>query len=218
MSSPWLVLAFICGCYLVGGIPFGLLLGQRRGIDLRQHGSRNIGATNAGRVLGRWYGLAVFFLDVAKGLVPMGLLGWLAPFDVAGHNAWHSAAWVVSASACVVGHMYPIYLRFRGGKGVATILGVTLGIYPRFTVAGLVCFGVWTVVTLCSRYSSLGSICAMFAFPITHLLAIRPIMPEQHWPVIVYAFVLPGAVVLQHRENISRLLAGIERRVGKPRE
>jgi acyl-phosphate glycerol 3-phosphate acyltransferase len=151
MSGAGLVGVLIVGCYLVGGIPFGFLVGRLHGLDIRKAGSGNIGATNVGRLLGRKWGILVFVLDVCKGLLPTLGLGQFLP-GAEGLAGWSPAvvntAWLAGGVACILGHNFPIYLRFRGGKGVATSLGVVLGVYPYLTVSGLCAFGVWVVVTL----------------------------------------------------------------------
>jgi glycerol-3-phosphate acyltransferase PlsY len=210
--------------YLVGAIPFGLLIGLARGTDIRKYGSGNIGATNAGRVLGKKWGLVVFALDVLKGLIPVLLAGYLIkiglfsqPMDASLIAA--QLIWLSVAAACVLGHMFPVYLRFSGGKGVATALGVLLGIYPYYTSAGLIALTVWGVVVMISRYVSLASIVAVIVFPVIVAVSIQIRASEwggwsSLWPIQAFAIVVAGLVVYRHRGNIARLLAGQENKIG----
>src|SRR5438132_5610761 len=143
--------------YFGGSIPFGLLLGKLKGVDIRTCGSGNIGATNAGRVLGRRYGYLVFLLDALKGLLPTVLAGvvirgWLHREE---SPALAYLLWVGVAAAAVIGHMFPVFLRFKGGKGVATSVGAMVGIYPFFTLPALMAAGIWIVLTMTTRYVSL---------------------------------------------------------------
>ncbi len=208
--------------YLCGSIPFGLLLGRLKGIDIRQHGSGNIGATNAGRVLGRGWGITAFALDVAKGLVPVWLFGLAA-------RAWMSAEpaarpdvtllWALVAASCILGHLFPVFLGFKGGKGVATSLGAMLGLYPYFTLPGLVTFGVWVVLTGATRYVSVGSIGAAAAFPIIFIVFARVWRdqwgsPGELWPLHAFAIIIAALVVYRHRGNLQRLARGTENRIG----
>ena len=131
--NPWL---FIPAAFLCGSIPFGMLIARARGIDIRAHGSGNIGATNVGRVLGRTWGVAVFALDVCKGLAPVLVAG--AALGTLGHIAAPARdAWLVlaTAAAAILGHVFCPWLRFKGGKGVATSLGALAGVFPVLTIA-----------------------------------------------------------------------------------
>ncbi|MBU0637364.1 MAG: glycerol-3-phosphate acyltransferase, partial [Planctomycetes bacterium] len=124
---------FIIGAFLLGSIPFGLLIGLARGVDIREHGSRNIGATNAGRVLGRKWGYLCLLLDILKGFVPTLAASFVLIAEPA--ESVMLVQWMLVGLAAVLGHTFPIYLKFRGGKGVATTIGVALGIFPYYTVA-----------------------------------------------------------------------------------
>jgi len=212
--------------YLCGAIPFGLLVGRVRGIDVRVHGSGNIGATNVGRVLGRGYGVLVFVLDLLKGCGPVVLAGqWLSAGTSGGYPAGSGSGgallWMAVAVACILGHMFPVYLKFKGGKGVATSLGALLGIYPYFTVPALIAFALWIVLTGITRYVCVGSMAAAAAFPIMFALAAH-IKSEawgtigQLWPMYVFAIVVATLVVYRHRGNFRRLLAGTESKIGRP--
>ena len=213
--------AIVLGAYLCGAIPFGLLIGFARGVDVRTKGSGNIGATNVGRVLGRPFGLLAFALDLLKGFAPVWLAGiWLAGgADGGALGAGGFLVWMGVAAACILGHVFPVYLRLKGGKGVATSLGVLLGIYPYFTLPGLVAFGLWIVVTGLTRYVSVGSIVAAGAFPL--LFAAGAFLSKgrwgtagQLWPMYLFSLILAALVIYRHRGNVKRLLAGNESKIG----
>ncbi|MFH0983007.1 MAG: glycerol-3-phosphate 1-O-acyltransferase PlsY [Planctomycetota bacterium] len=207
------------GAYLLGSVPFGLLAGKARGVDIRTVGSCNIGATNVGRTLGRSWGVLVFLLDVLKGLLPTLAAGFIL---AAGRGKGMSEATrnlgvlLVGISA-VLGHTYSVFLGFRGGKGVATTLGVALGVYPDLTYPALAAFAVWLVVTLTSRYVSLGSVCAAVAFPAALILISRGQAGflARDWPLVLGSVLLAALIVYRHRANLSRLLNGTEHRIGK---
>lgn len=206
---------FPLAAYLVGSIPFGVMIARAKGIDLRARGSGNVGATNVGRVVGRRWGCLCFALDVAKGLGPVLLVG-LYLRQGGELTAFRQAGWLATAFGAIAGHVFSFWLRFRGGKGVATSLGALLGFYPYFTYAGLAALGVWCVVVLIWRYVSLASIAAAGAFPLLFLatcgLARRSI--QQLWPLLAFAVAMAALVVARHRGNIARLLAGTENKIG----
>ena len=187
----------IVGCYLVGGIPVGILIARSRGVDLRKVGSGNIGATNLFRALGVRYGLLGFALDTLKGFAPAMVAG--AVLQLSG---WALGA---AAFAIVVGHCYSPYLRFAGGKGVATSLGIALALY---WPAGAFPLGLWILITAVTRYVSLGSVIAL---PSAVVLAAALGAPG---PLVA---AMGGAAVLcvtRHVENLERLLKGTESRFG----
>src|SRR2546426_632231 len=164
----------VVAAYVVGGIPFGYLIARARGIDIFQHGSGNIGATNVGRVLGRRFGILVFVLDFLKGALPTlaaTLLDRTAQPDLPADTLP-----VTAGLAAFLGHLFPIYLHFRGGKGVATGAGVVAVLLPLPTVAAL---ATWLVVVVCTRYVSLASLCAAAMLCILRLGPTpRPLEPE----------------------------------------
>ena len=205
--------------YLLGSIPFGLLIAKAHGKDLRAVGSGNIGATNVARALGRRWAYLCFALDMLKGLAPMLATMVLARvFFTKSQNASVTGLllWLVVGCAAILGHIFPIYLKFKGGKGVATSLGVALGLWPYYTICALVAFVVWVVMLLWRRYVSLASIGASVAFPTTLTVAII-LSPGWNvadlWPLLIGATAIPLAVVIRHRENIKRLRAGTESKV-----
>jgi glycerol-3-phosphate acyltransferase PlsY len=197
--------------YLVGAIPFGLIIAKAHGVDLRKVGSGNIGATNVGRALGRQWGLACFALDALKGLVPTLFVGLMLR-PQAGQYA-HQAAWLAVGLAAVLGHVLNPFLRFRGGKGVATSLGVVLGVWPYFTAAGAAALGVWILVTLMTRYVSLGSVVAAVGF-VPLFVAFNWRAWLELWPLAAFACAVAVVIVIRHRGNIVRLWRGTENRIG----
>ena len=171
MSSAHSQLALLAlAAYFVGAVPFGLLVGKLRGIDIRLHGSKNIGASNAGRVLRRRYFWFVFALDLLKSLVPMAIASaivWHLPW--ADRTRATFLLWLGVGLAAILGHVFPVYLKFRGGKGVATSAGVVLGLFPYFTIAGLAAVLTFVAVLKASKYISLSSIAAAVVFPFAYV-------------------------------------------------
>ena len=200
--------------YLLGSVPFGVIIARAHGRDLRSIGSGNIGATNVARALGRKWAYFCFLLDVLKGLVPMLAVGIL--IEKPGPTPGLLSLWLLVGCAAISGHIFPIYLRFKGGKGVATSLGVALGLWPYYTICAIVVFVIWAAVTLIWRYISLASIAASIAFPLVLILA-RILAPgwdfANLWPLLVAATAIPLMVIIRHRENIQRLLAGKESKI-----
>ena len=183
--------------YLIGAIPFGLLVGKIAGVDVRQHGSKNIGATNVNRLLGKKLGIVTLLLDVAKGFLPITLAAMILG---------DSPQAVVYACGCgvlaVVGHMFPIYLGFKGGKGVATGLGVFLYLSPLAIVISLLIF---IAVVALSGFVSAGSLAAAGLFPLwLYLLGASG-------PLIITALIIAVLIWIKHHENIGRLLRGEEK-------
>lgn len=213
-------LGILCAAaYLLGAIPFGLLVGRMRGVDIRQHGSKNIGATNAGRVLGKRFFWIVFVLDVLKGAIPVAVASGLIARGSGPESELTMSTyglWIGVGLAAFIGHVFPVYLGFRGGKGVATGLGVVLGLWPYFTVCGLLAAGVFVVVFLLTRFVSLGSVIAASAFPI----AFVGMGQYRGWdvfgtmlPLTIVSSAIALLIVVRHRANIKRLLSGTELRI-----
>jgi glycerol-3-phosphate acyltransferase PlsY len=195
--------------YLLGSIPFGLILVRIfRKQDIRQQGSGNIGATNVIRSGGKGLGAATFLLDAAKGYVAV-LLAWQVGLHVH-QTQFQTQNLAATAAVCaLVGHVYPLWLGFKGGKGVATGLGVFLGITA---TAALVALAAFILIFALSRYVSLASIIAAIAFPVAALLLPHePLTPF----MIAVVILLPLIVIAKHHANIRRLLAGTEYRFGK---
>jgi glycerol-3-phosphate acyltransferase PlsY len=183
--------------YLLGSIPTGVLIARARGVDLRTVGSGNIGATNVGRALGRPWAILVLVCDASKGFLPLlvgrKLLPWLSPTAVA-----------LAGMAAIVGHMFTVFLKGRGGKGVATSLGVAVAISP---LAALLGFTVYLITYLTLRLSSVGSLLGVWSFTLFAFLLGN--IPAAYLTLSVAAASL---VTFRHRENISRLLRGEEKR------
>jgi glycerol-3-phosphate acyltransferase PlsY len=187
--------------YLAGSIPSSFLVGKIfHGIDLRRHGSGNLGATNAFRVLGARWATPVLVIDMGKGLIPVLFFPRLAPA---------SFGWTLAyGGAAILGHMFSVWVGFRGGKGIATSAGVLLALAPWAVLGGLL---IWLAVTLPSGYVSLGSIAAAALLPV--LVAFTP---HQGGRTLVWFTVALAAVVIwAHRKNIGRLVRGEEHRIGR---
>jgi glycerol-3-phosphate acyltransferase PlsY len=205
--------------YLLGSIPFGLLIARAHGKDLRSIGSGNIGATNVSRALGRKWAYFCFFLDVLKGLVPtLAVMSFARPQPTLPYAQKIIMLWLWLAVGCaaVIGHIFPLYLRFKGGKGVATSFGVALGIWPYYTICAPFAIATWIVVVLVWRYVSLASVVASVAFPITlaSAIALRPGWRfADLWPLLIVATAIPLMVAIRHRQNITRLIAGTESKI-----
>lgn len=212
VSLPLAIALCLLGGFVLGSIPFGYWAGRLRGIDIRQHGSGNIGATNVIRVLGKGIGIPVFILDILKGLLPTLIPCWLL-HELEPGSGWVSATAVASGLAAVLGHMFTPWLRFKGGKGVATAAGVLAGTAPAAMLAGLV---VWLALFFTTRFVSLASMAAAVTVP----AAMSVLMARQHrWDPVLLAFGILVAVlvIVRHRSNIRRLLAGTENRAGRRR-
>ena len=210
-----LLLCLALVAYAAGSIPFGLLVGLSRGIDPRQAGSKNIGATNVGRLLGmRWF-VVVFSLDVTKGLLPVLGASWFVHRHWPRPDMWVYIFWLLIGLAVILGHMYSLFIGFKGGKGVATSLGVIFGIFPYFTSVGLIVAGTWIACFLVTRYVSLASVAGAVAFPGGYVaLALIngwPLTGPQ-FPLLIFALLVGGMVIYKHRANITRLRAGTEPR------
>jgi len=211
MTIP--LLCIIPLAYLVGSIPFGLIVGKAKGIDPRTAGSGNIGATNLGRLLGGKYFALVFGLDLLKGALPTLSAGAVIGFHVEDRPS--CLLWIAAAAAAVLGHAYSAFLKFKGGKGVATSTGVMLGIFPYYTVALLPSLLIFLIAFGAMRYVSVASILAALTFPAAYvaigLLRLWPITGAQ-LPLLCFAIAIPLLIIYKHRGNIARLRAGTELR------
>jgi glycerol-3-phosphate acyltransferase PlsY len=215
--------------YLLGSIPFGLLIARAKGVDIRQHGSGNIGATNVWRVLGPRLGLLCFALDFLKGFVPALAAGFIL------HTINNPAAtpqellgWLSVPVACIAGHLFPVWLKFKGGKGVATSFGAMLGVFPVLTLAVLGALVVWLISAKLTKMVGISSCFAAIALPtcvwLQHFvpaswrsaLAGAEEQPTL-WPYLVVTFPLAALVIVKHRANIARTIAGTEIRIGQRR-
>lgn len=186
---------WIAGAYLVGSVPFGFLIGRLRGVDVRTVGSKNIGATNVYRTVGKGWGLLAFLCDFLKGLLPtLAAVRWGGGGNLA----------VLVGLACVVGHTLTVFMRFRGGKGVATAFGMMIALAPWPTLAA---FGVFVVAVWLSHYISLGSILAAATLgTLVWFVPCQPLLRGVATAIAVF-------VVVKHRTNIARLARGCENRI-----
>ena len=204
--SPLLMLL---GAYLAGSLPFGLIIARLvHGIDIRQQGSGNIGATNVSRVLGTKWGAVCFVLDALKGALPV----WLLPQWVFAAGDTTRTHWSVAAGLmAILGHMFPCWLSFRGGKGVATALGVVVILAAWQSTATT--FGVFAVCVAATRIVSLSSIVSAVAFAVSQMIILRP-QPfgTDAWSLATFSLAVPILIIVRHRSNIVRLLRGEEHR------
>jgi glycerol-3-phosphate acyltransferase PlsY len=192
--------------YFIGSIPTGYLVGRSRGIDIRQHGSGNIGATNIFRTLGKKFGIFVFVSDALKGLASVRVaLAISEHFPQAGILG--PIAGIVAAICCILGHNFTCWLQFKGGKGIATSAGVLIGLMP---LVCLVLLALWTLVFYASGYVSLASVAVSIGLPIV-VAALHFAGLMDGWPYYFYFALLVGSIaVWRHRSNIQRLLNGTE--------
>ncbi len=184
--------------YFLGSIPTAVWVGKSwYGIDVRNHGSKNAGATNTFRVLGQKAGIVVLSIDVLKGLIAS-ILPLIFMPDRLGTDMLVNVQ-LITSLACVLGHVFPIFANFDGGKGVATSLGIIIGLHPP---AAIIALGIFLAVYLISSFVSLGAICAAISFPL--LLHFRFHIDSRN--LIIFSIVLSVAVIFAHRKNIVRLL------------
>jgi glycerol-3-phosphate acyltransferase PlsY len=193
--------------YLLGSIPTAVLYGKYFfNIDIREHGSKNAGATNTFRVLGKKAGAIVFSIDVIKGFLATSLASLLFMYD----RIWDyelAEFKIIYGLLAVLGHLYPIFANFNGGKGVATSLGVGLCMFPE---VALICLGIFAVILIATHYVSLGSIISTLAFPL--LMFTNTFRPDDYL-LIVFGFAAFLLVVYTHRKNIVRLINGQENKI-----
>ncbi|MGB6129963.1 MAG: glycerol-3-phosphate 1-O-acyltransferase PlsY [Psychrilyobacter sp.] len=196
------LIIFLIVAYFMGSIPTGVIIGKKfKGIDIREHGSKNTGATNAYRVLGLQYGIIVLLADVLKGYLPV----YLA--SLSGLDGWKL---ILVGLVTIVGHTLSMFLKFKGGKGVATSLGVFIYLVPNMVLILLVVF---LLIAFSTKYVSLASVSAAGLFPILVLF-----MPIKNglgkWNMFGFALVIAIFVIFKHRSNIQRLLHGNENKFG----
>lgn len=196
-----LLLLSRCGvfllCYVLGAIPFGVIVGRLRGVDVRAAGSGNSGATNVWRTLGPTAGIAVFVLDVLKGLAAP-----LLARALIGHNAYWDIA--LCGALAVIGHTFSCFLKFRGGKGIATGLGMAVGLMP---IPALLAFALWGAVLLLSRMISVASIAACIAAPLMALAFDEP------RPFVIIIAIIALLAIIKHIPNLKRITAGTEPKI-----
>ncbi len=203
------ILMLVAG-YVCGATPFGYFAGRLKGIDIREHGSGNIGATNVIRVCGKGVGIPTFVLDVIKGWLPAWLsMKWSAEHGAS--DALASAAGIASGLAAVLGHNFTFWLRGRGGKGVATSAGALLATAP---IVLVVVLAFWFVTLKVTRYVSLASMVAGAGIPLTMCVQM---LYQRRWNFVLLGFglLLAALTLVRHRSNIQRLLAGTENKIGQ---
>ena len=211
----WLsVIGLMIVAYLLGSIPSAVWIGKKYyGIDIREHGSKNAGTTNMLRVLGKRAALPVFIIDYFKGFVAV-ILTSLMRYDDNVDEAWIINLRIIATVFVVLGHIYPIFAGFKGGKGVATLLGAGTGIYAPIL---LLCFGVWCLVFAIWHYVSLASMVAGCCYPtfvlIFSTMTYDPAAPFESIPFIIFSWVVAILLVLTHRKNIERLREGTESKI-----
>jgi glycerol-3-phosphate acyltransferase PlsY len=196
--------------YLLGSCPNGYLVSRARGVDIRKQGSGNIGATNVLRVMGKKWGYLVFALDTMKGFVAVRLAFEVA-LALAPLATQREIIGIAGGLACILGHTFPVWLGFRGGKGVATSAGVLLGLMP---VAVISVFAVWLILFQVTRYVSVASIAAAAALPVFVMLYLRLKMLTGA-SLLPFSILIAGVVIWRHRSNMQRLLHGKEQRFGE---
>jgi glycerol-3-phosphate acyltransferase PlsY len=204
------VIAYVCG-----SVPFGLLIGKAKGIDVRTAGSKNIGASNVGRLLGRRFFWIVFLLDAAKALLPTLAATLLIRSAGTTVTAAVYGLWMGVGLAAIVGHMFSLFLKFSGGKGVATTAGALFGVWPFLTLPCVVMVTVFAVLFRATRYISVGSMAGAVTFPVSYIglglvLGWHPFGAQ--WPFTAFSLLVPALVIYKHRANIARLIAGTENR------
>lgn len=205
---------FIPLAFLLGSIPFGLLLGKVKGIDIREHGSGNIGSTNVFRTLGKKSGLVCLLLDILKGFFPVFLARHFVPDDTTGNTIE-----VLTALASILGHNYSPWIGFKGGKGIATTGGALIALMPAAVVLLIIIFAIFTFTT---KYVSIGSIATGFALPIVTIYGSwhHGKIADGTWnkPLFLFTIVAGALAIWKHRPNITRLRAGTENKIGRKEE
>ncbi len=212
--NPGFVAACIIAAYLIGSIPFGWLTARfLGGIDIRQHGSGNIGATNVGRVMGVKYFFLVFTLDMLKSFLPtLGISSVVDKIRAETLTPLAAHAPILVAAASIIGHNFPIYLKFKGGKGVATSLGAVLALDPPSAAFALFVF---VVILGLSRWVSAASLAATTAFLMSHFSVTEAPFGRLEWGTSTIMLFLWIMMIWRHRANLRRILAGTEPKVGR---
>lgn len=215
----WSLITYYCAitmiliAYVLGSIPSAVWIGKKYyGVDIREHGSKNAGTTNMLRVLGRRAAVPVFVLDFFKGFVAVSIIT-LMRYDADVSSSWLINLKILGVFAAVLGHIFPVFADFKGGKGVATLVGAITGIYPQIV---FLCFAVWVLVFMISHYVSLASMTAGCCFPlfvIVYSSAEWSRYNDVSFTFIVFSFVVAGLLIWSHRKNIERLKAGTESKI-----
>jgi len=215
-SMEWII--SITLAYLAGSIPFGVIIARLKGVNIREHGSKNIGATHVGRVLGKNFGARCFFLDVLKGAIPVYVIGILTssfgqPIELISTNAM--LLWISVALASLLGHMYSPWLKFGGGKGIATTFGGMVAMWPLLTIPVLLAFLAWIITLKATKMISLASLVASLVLFIDAVVTVLFDSTIEHaWPLLAVTGVITMMVFWKHRSNILRIIHGKEPKVG----
>jgi glycerol-3-phosphate acyltransferase PlsY len=199
---------FICFAYLIGSIPTAVWTGKKwHGLDPREHGSKNAGATNTFRVLGKKSGWFVLIVDITKGI-----LASILPLLIAENYSDNQLLvfQLTTSFACIIGHVFPIFAQFKGGKGVATSLGIIIGLNP---ISAAISLGIFLVVFLLFKYVSLGAIVTSLSYPFVSYFIVK----EDARIMIIFTVLLGFLIIVSHRKNITRLMNGEESRMNLSR-
>jgi len=224
MNTILTIAVFFLISYIIGAFSPAFFISRLKKVNLREKGSGNLGATNVLRVIGVPYGIGCLLIDCFKGFISVKIFYWyvMSSFNKGilsfpGENILLlNTALLIIAAGAIIGHSLPFYLKFKGGKGMSTCMGIVLGLYPYYTLPGLISFAVWIISVLLWRYVSLASIIAAVTFPISLVTAIILLHGwplADLWPLLVVALVIPALVIARHVENIKRLLEGSEPKV-----
>ena len=201
-------IVFICFAYLIGSIPTAVWTGKKwHGLDPREHGSKNAGATNTFRVLGKKSGWFVLIVDITKGI-----LASILPLLIAENYSDNQLLvfQLTTSFACIIGHVFPIFAQFKGGKGVATSLGIIIGLNP---ISAAISLGIFLVVFLLFKYVSLGAIVTSLSYPFVSYFIVK----EDARIMIIFTVLLGFLIIVSHRKNITRLMNGEESRMNLSR-
>lgn len=223
------ILLLPLAAYLIGSIPCGYLIARAQGVDIRTKGSGNIGATNVGRVLGKKWGFLCFFLDFLKGFVPAAACGVMLArgFGTGLSGDQATLLYLGTALCAVLGHMFPVWLKFKGGKGIATGFGALLGVWPVFTIGAAIAIVTWIVLVKITRMVGISSVLAgvaLAAWVVVSWLAPSAVQEalsgwrmyrQATWVEGVFAIALCALVIFKHRGNIARTMAGTEPKIGR---
>ncbi len=215
-SVDWTI--SIASAYFAGSIPFGVLIAKTQGVKIQEHGSKNIGATNVGRVLGKKLGILCFILDVLKGALPVLVVGLSA--GLFGQSMEHIETnemllWICVALASLLGHMYSPFLKFGGGKGVATTFGGMVAMWPLLTVPVFIAFLAWLITLKVTKMISLASlVAAVVLFADSIASAMLNATDAHAWPLLVVTGLIASMVFWKHRTNIGRIVRGEEPKIG----
>ena len=191
--------------YLVGSIPSGYIVGKIKGVDVRKYGSGNIGFTNVLRVMGKGPGLIVLLADVGKAVLSILLISRLGKLQP---NPLEHYLPAICGGAVIIGNVWTVFLKFHGGKGVATSVGIFLSIHP---ISGLIALGIWGIVVAITRYVSIGSLLLCISFCISVFI----FRSDYIWGIRILGLVVTAIVIFRHKGNIQRLIKGEERKLGQ---